>query len=91
MPEAVGTFLSTKLWHERAKRSVETSNGPRGDLAQQCLEFTVGHLDGKVGRISRQVAKLSPGPRISAVQIDRTQTDLLQCPPNLLAFPAITD
>src|SRR5450432_4143042 len=58
MPEVVGTFPCPELWHERADCSVETRNGPLRDLAQQSLEFAVGHLDGiEVGRILRQVTK----------------------------------
>src|SRR5471032_3221447 len=61
MPEVVGAFLSTKLWQERANCSVETSNSPRSGLAQQRLEFAVGHLDGiKVGRVLRQVTNCRP-------------------------------
>jgi hypothetical protein len=58
MPEVIGTFLSTKLWHERANGSVESS---RSGLAQQRIEFAVGHLDGiEVGRVLRQVANCRP-------------------------------
>ena len=61
MPEVVGTFLSAKLWHERANFSVETRNSPLGSLAQECFEFAVGHLDGiEVGRVLRQVAQCRP-------------------------------
>src|SRR5258705_1461940 len=57
MPEVVGAFLSTELWHERANCSVETPNGSRGNLAQQCFEFAVRQLDGiEVGRVLRQIA-----------------------------------
>jgi hypothetical protein len=44
------------LRDERADCAVETSNSPRGDLAQERLEFTVRQLDGiKVRRVLRQV------------------------------------
>lgn len=57
MPEVVGAFFSTELRHERADGSVEIGDGPRRKLAQQSLEFAVGHLDRiKVGRVLRQVA-----------------------------------
>src|SRR6266849_649173 len=61
MPEVIGAFLSTELWHERANCSVETRNSSRGNLAQECLEFAVRQLDGiEVGRILRQVANRRP-------------------------------
>src|SRR6202790_5253616 len=61
MPEVVGAFLSTELWHERANRPVETWNCSRGGLAQQRLEFAVKHLDGiKIRRVFRQVAQCRP-------------------------------
>jgi hypothetical protein len=57
MPEVVGAFLSTELWHERANCSVEPWHSARSDLAQQGLEFAVGHLDGiEIGRVLWQVA-----------------------------------
>src|SRR5260370_10793724 len=57
MPEVVGTFLSTELWHERSNCSVETPNSSRGNLAQQCFEFAVRQLDGiEVGRVLWKVA-----------------------------------
>src|SRR5712671_4656601 len=56
MPEIVGAFLSTELRHERANCSVETPNGPRGNLAQQCFEFAEWQLDRiEIGRVLRQV------------------------------------
>src|SRR2546428_8075554 len=61
MPEVIGAFLSTKLWHERANCSVEATNSPRGNLAQQCFEFAVRQLDGiEVGRVLWQVANCRP-------------------------------
>src|SRR3981189_3136490 len=61
MPEVVGAFSSTEPWHERTDRSVETGNSALGDLAQQRLEFAVGHLDGiEIGRVLRQVAERGP-------------------------------
>jgi hypothetical protein len=62
MPEVVGAFLSTELWHERANCSVKGPNGARGNLAQQGFEFAVGQLDRvEVGRVLRQVAKRRSG------------------------------
>src|SRR5438046_4494663 len=56
MLEIVGTFLGIKHWDKRADCAVETSNSPRGDLAQERLEFAVRQLDGiEVGRVLRQV------------------------------------
>jgi len=61
MPEVVGAFSSTEPWHERTDRSVETGNSALGDLAEQRLEFAVGHLDGiEIGRVLRQVAERGP-------------------------------
>src|SRR5262252_9295600 len=58
MPEVVGAFLSTELWHERANCSVELGNCSRSNLAQQSFEFAVRQLDWiEVGRVLRQVAK----------------------------------
>src|SRR6266511_3433683 len=58
MPEVVGAFLSTELWHERANCSVEPRNSARGNFAQQGFEFAVRQLDGiEIGRVLRQVAK----------------------------------
>src|SRR5262245_46660172 len=55
MPEVVGAFSSTELWHERANCFVECGNRPRGKLAQQSFEFAVRQLDWiEVWRIGRQ-------------------------------------
>ena len=45
MPEIVGTFLRTEPWDERANCSIEARNSSRRNLAQECLEFAVRHLD----------------------------------------------
>ena len=61
MPEIIGAFLRTELGDERANCSIEAGNGSRRNLAQECLEFAVGHLDRvEVGRVFRQVAKGRP-------------------------------
>src|SRR5580704_9771168 len=62
MCEIVGTFLTAKMWDERADCSGEPWNISRGALAQECLEFAVGHLDRiEVGRIFRQITKRRSG------------------------------
>src|SRR3982074_3819109 len=61
MPEVVGAFSSTEPWHERTDRSVETGNSALGDLAEQRLEFAVGHLDGiEIARALPLVAERGP-------------------------------
>ena len=61
MPEVVGAFLSTEHCNERANRSQEVWNSPRGNLAQQRFEFAVRQLDRiEVRRILRQIAKRCP-------------------------------
>src|ERR1700730_13278222 len=60
MPEVVGAFLSSELWHERANCSVEPGNCSRGSFPQQSFEFAVRQLDRiEVGRVLRQVTKCS--------------------------------
>ena len=61
MPEVVGAFSSTELRHERANCPVETRNSSLGGLAQEFLEFAVGHFDRvEVRRVLRQVAQCRP-------------------------------
>jgi hypothetical protein len=58
MPEIVGTFVRAKTRDEGANSSMQSWDGPSGDLAQERLEFAEGHLDRvKVGGILRQIAK----------------------------------
>jgi len=58
MPEVVGTFFSADLREERANGRAEPRDRSLGHLAQECLEFAEGHLDGvKVARVLGQVAK----------------------------------
>jgi len=61
MLEIVGTFLGIKHWDKRADCAVEGPNSPRGNLAQERLEFAVRQLDGiEVGRVLRQVSNRCP-------------------------------
>jgi len=58
MPEIVGTFVRAKTRDEGANSSTQRWDRPGGDLAQERLEFAVGHLDRvKIGGILRQIAK----------------------------------
>src|SRR3954462_7596741 len=58
MHEIVGTFLWAELRDERANCSIEARNSSRCNLAEECLEFAVSHLDRvEVGRVFRQVTK----------------------------------
>src|SRR5260370_32219657 len=58
MPEIVGTFVRAKTRDEGANSSMQSWDGPSGDLAQVSLELAEGHLDRvKVGGILRQIAK----------------------------------
>src|SRR3977135_2842617 len=64
MLEIVGTFLGSKHWDKRADCAVESPNSPRGNLAQERLEFAVRQLDGiEVGRVLRQATDRWPRPR----------------------------
>src|SRR5262252_6660888 len=58
MPEIVGAFARAETRDEGANSSTQRWDGPGGDLAQESLEFAVGHLDRvKVGGILGQIAK----------------------------------
>src|SRR3954449_3574254 len=58
MHEIVGTFLWAELRDERANCSIEARNSSCCNLAEECLEFAVSHLDRvEVGRVFRQVTK----------------------------------
>ena len=58
MPEIVGTFARAETRDEGANSSTQCRDGPGGDLAQESLEFAIGHLDRvKAGGILRQIAK----------------------------------
>src|ERR1700733_2770706 len=62
MSEIVDALLTAELWDERADRTGKALNIARGNLAQECLEFAVGHLDRiEVGRIFRQITKRRSG------------------------------
>ena len=61
MPEVVGAFSSPELRQERANCPVETRNSSLGGLAQEFLEFAVGHLDRvEVRRVLRQETECRP-------------------------------
>ena len=58
MREIVGTFVRAETRDEGANSSTQRWDRPGGDLAQERLEFAVGHLDRvKIGGILRQIAK----------------------------------
>src|SRR5438270_5447093 len=61
MAEIVCAFLRVDLRKERANSSIEARNHSCGDLAQERLEFAVGHLNRvKVRRVLWKVAKCRP-------------------------------
>src|SRR5438552_12012547 len=53
MLEIVGTFLGIKHWDKRADCAVEGPNSPRGNLAQERLEFAVRQLERQRADVAR--------------------------------------
>ena len=61
MPEVVGAFLSTELWHERANCSVERGDRSRGNFPQHGFGFAARQLDRvEVRRVLRLNSEVSP-------------------------------
>ena len=80
MPEVVGAFPSAELRYERANSPVESWNRSRGSLAQEFLEFAVGHLDRvEVRRVLGR--KRSVAPRFLDRLLDGPPCGLQSCQP----------